>query len=86
MLGGGGLCDPCTGEQPNSSDLIALGMKEEYIHYSNYFFTRLQARYTLAQATQELMLYQMNMTDAVQYRFIEHKPEMEEMKEKDKPR
>lgn len=75
---GGGGCDPCSGTPPDGSDLIALGLNEDYVHYSDYFFTRLHARYTPAQATQELMLYQSNITGQDQYRFIEYKPELED--------
>ena len=75
---GGGGCDPCSGNPPEASDLVALGLNEEYVHYSDYFFTRLHARYTPAQATQELMLYQSNITGNDQYRFIAYKPELED--------
>ena len=75
---GGGGCDPCSGTPPDASDLIALGVKEDLVYYSDYFFTRLHARYTPAQATEELMLYQSNLTEQVQYRFIEYKYELED--------
>ena len=75
---GGGGCDPCSGTPPDASDLIALGVNEDLVHYSDYFFTRLHARYTPAQATEELMLYQSNLTDQMQYRFIEYKYELED--------
>lgn len=75
---GGGGCDPCSGTPPDASDLIALGVNEDLVHYSDYFFTRLHARYTPAQATEELMLYQSNLTEQMQYRFIEYKYELED--------
>lgn len=75
---GGGGCDPCSGTPPDASDLIALGVNEDLVHYSDYFFTRLHARYTPAQATEELMLYQSNLTAQEQYRFIEYKYELED--------
>jgi MYXO-CTERM domain-containing protein len=75
---GGGGCDPCSGTPPDGSDLVALGLNEDLVHTSDYFFTRLHARYTPAQATEELMLYQSNITDQEQYRFIEYKYELED--------
>ena len=75
---GGGGCDPCSGTPPDASDLIALGVNEDLVYYSDYFFTRLHARYTPAQATEELMLYQSNLTEQMQYRFIEYKYELED--------
>ena len=75
---GGGGCDPCSGTPPDASDLIALGVNEDLVHYSDYFFTRLHARYTPAQATEELMLYQSNLTEQMQYRYIEYKYELED--------
>ena len=75
---GGGGCDPCSGTPPDASDLISLGVNEDLVYYSDYFFTRLHARYTPAQATEELMLYQSNLTDQMQYRYIEYKYELED--------
>lgn len=75
---GGGGCDPCSGTPPDASDLVALGLNEDLVHTSDYFFTRLHTRYTPAQATEELMLYQSNITDQEQYRFIEYKYELED--------
>ena len=75
---GGGGCDPCSGTPPDGSDLVALGLNEDYVHTSDYFFTRLHARYTPAQATQELMLYPSGTLDNDQYRFIEYKHELED--------
>ena len=75
---GGGGCDPCSGNPPDASDLVALGLKEDYVHYSDYFFTRLHARYSPEQADEELMLYQSNITSNDQYRFIEYKWELED--------
>ena len=76
---GGGGCDPCSGTPPDGSDLVALGLNEDLVHTSDYFFTRLHTRYTPAQATEELMLYQSNITDQEQYRFIEYKYELEDL-------
>lgn len=75
---GGGGCDPCSGTPPDATDLVSLGMNEDVVHYSNYFFTRLHVRYTPAQATEELMLYHSNILDNDQYRFIEYKWELED--------
>lgn len=75
---GGGGCDPCSGNPPDASDLVALGLNEEYVHYSDYFFTRLHARYTPQQATEELMLYPSNITSNDQYRFIQYLYELED--------
>ena len=68
---------PCSGAS-DASDLIALGVNEESVHYSDYFFTRLHTRYTPAQATEELMLYPSNLTEQMQYRYIEYKYELED--------
>ena len=75
---GGGGCDPCTGTPPNGDDLISLGVDEELIHYSDYYFTRLHARYTAEQVTQDLTLYQSGILDQSQIRYIEYKWEMED--------
>lgn len=75
---GGGGCDPCSGNPPDASDLVALGLNEDYVHYSDYFFTRLHARYTPQQATEELMLYPSNITSNDQYRFIQYLYELED--------
>ena len=75
---GGGGCDPCSGTPPDAADLVSLGMDEDVVYYSDYFFTRLHARYTPAQATEELMLYHSNIIDNDQYRFIEYKEELED--------
>ena len=78
MPGGGGGCDPCSGTPPNGDDLISLGLNENYIHTSDYFFTRIHTRYTAEQATEELMLYNNNLFDQEQNRYIEYKPELED--------
>ncbi len=75
---GGGGCDPCSGTPPDASDLVSLGVDEDLVHNSDYFFTRLHTRYTPAQATEELMLYHSNILDSAQYRFIEYKYELED--------
>ena len=74
---GGGGCDPCSGTLQMLL-IVALGVNEELVHYSDYFFTRLHTRYTPAQATEELMLYQSNLTEQMQYRYIEYKYELED--------
>ena len=75
---GGGGCDPCTGTPPNGEDLVSLGVDQELVHYSDYFFTRLHMRYAPDQVDEELMLYNSNLTDQIQQRYIIYKPEMEE--------
>ena len=61
---------------PNASDLIALGVNEDLVHYSDYCHPI--AHVTPAQATEELMLYQSNLTEQMQYRYIEYKYELED--------
>ena len=75
---GGGGCDPCTGTPPNGEDLVSLGVNQDLVHYSEYFFTRLHMRYAPDQVDEELMLYNSNLTDQIQQRYIIYKPEMEE--------
>lgn len=75
---GGGGCDPCTGTPPNGEDLVSLGMNEEYVHYGEYYFTRLHMRYTPQQAQEEVMLYNSNIFSQEQIRYIEYKPELED--------
>ena len=75
---GGGGCDPCPGTPPDGNDLISLGLEENRIHTSDYFFTRLHMRYAPAQIDEELMLYNSNLYDQIQQRYIVYKPEMEE--------
>ena len=75
---GGGGCDPCTGNPPDGNDLISLGVQEDRIHTSDYFFTRLHMRYTPQQADEEVMLYHSNISTQQQIRFIEYKYELEE--------
>ena len=75
---GGGGCDPCTGTPPEGNDLISLGVDENLIHTSDYFFTRLHMRYAPSQVDEELMLYNSNLFDQIQQRYIVYKPEMEE--------
>lgn len=75
---GGGGCDPCTGDPPSGDDLISLGVDEERIHYSDYFFTRLHMRYTPTEADEDLMLYHTNILDQSQIRYIEYVYELED--------
>jgi hypothetical protein len=77
---GGGGCDPCPGNPPDGNDLSSLGMDEDYIHYGDYFFTRLHMRYTPQQVEEhgEVTLYHTNIYDQEQYRFIQYKWELED--------
>ena len=75
---GGGGCDPCTGTPPDGTDLISLGVNEDLIHTSDYFFTRLHMRYTPEQADEEVMLYNSNIMDQQQIRYIEYLYELED--------
>ena len=75
---GGGGCDPCTGTPPDGTDLVSLGMNEEYVHYGQYYFTRLHMRYTPQQVQEEVMLYSSNIFSQEQIRYIEYKPELED--------
>jgi hypothetical protein len=75
---GGGGCDPCTSEPPNGDDLVSLGLNSDLIHTSDYFFTRLHMRYAPDQVDEELMLYNSNLTNQIQQRYIVYEPEMEE--------
>ena len=75
---GGGGCDPCTGTPPDGTDLVSLGMNEEYVHYGEYYFTRLHMRYTPQQVEEEVMLYNSNIFSQEQIRYIEYKPELED--------
>ena len=75
---GGGGCDPCTGTPPNGEDLVSLGVDQDLVHFSDYFFTRLHMRYAPDQVEEELMLYNSNLMDQIQQRYIIYKPEMEE--------
>ena len=78
---GGGGCDPCPGDPPDGDDLASLGMDEEYIHYGEYFFTRLHMRYTPQQVAEhgEVNLYPTNLTEQKQYRYIEYKWALEDI-------
>ena len=70
-------CDPCTGEPPDLQDLITLGF-DPYASGTpapsvrDVFFTRLHMRYTPAQATEDLVLYQSGLTAQEQVRYIEY--------------
>jgi hypothetical protein len=75
---GGGGCDPCTGDPPSGDDLISLGVNEESIHYSDYYFTRLHMRYTPEEADEDLMLYHSNLTTTSQIRYIEYEEFLED--------
>jgi hypothetical protein len=76
-------CDPCTGEPPDLQDLVSLGFDpyetgEPAPNVRDVFFTRLHMRYTPAQATQDLALYQSGLTDQQQVRYIEHETFLED--------
>ncbi|MEC8278176.1 MAG: DUF2330 domain-containing protein [Myxococcota bacterium] len=75
---GGGGCDPCTGDPPSGNDLISLGVDEDSIYYSDYYFTRLHMRYTPEEADEDLMLYHSNLTEFSQIRYIEHESFLED--------
>ena len=75
---GGGGCDPCSGTPPNGEDLVSLGLNSDLVYYSDYYFTRLHARYTPQQATEELMLYHSNIFDQTQVRYIQYEPYLED--------
>ena len=75
---GGGGCDPCSGTPPPQEDLVSLGLDSELVHYGQYYFSRLHARYTPQQATEELMLYHTNIFEQSQIRYIEYEPYLED--------
>ena len=69
---------PCSGTPPNGEDLVSLGLNSDLVHYSDYYFTRLHARYTPQQATEELMLYHTNILEQSQVRYIQYEPYLED--------
>lgn len=75
---GNGDCDPCTGVLPDDNALFTLGYEADYHVGMYYWFTRLRMRYAPQTATQDLVLYQTNMHDTTQMRFIEYDRQLEE--------
>ena len=73
---GNGHCDPCTGEQPDEQLLADVGFDFEQMRYG-YMITRLHARYTPEEATEDLVLYLSGRTETEQVRFIEPEPRLE---------
>lgn len=70
-----GSCDPCSSEPPAESTLQALGV--DWGEYNTYV-TRIRARFTPEEATQDLVLYASNMQESSQIRYILYKHELEE--------
>ncbi|MES2640400.1 MAG: DUF2330 domain-containing protein [Myxococcota bacterium] len=75
---GNGNCDPCTGVIPDDNAMFTLGYQADYHVGMYYWFTRLRMRYTPETATQDLVLYQTNMHDTTQMRFIDYAEDLEE--------
>ncbi len=75
---GNGNCDPCTGVIPDDDALFTLGYEADYHVGMYYWFTRLRMRYAPQTATQDLVLYQTNMQDTTQMRFIAYDRQLEE--------
>jgi hypothetical protein len=78
----GQACDPCTGTDPFTVDEMAqLGFgSADTGHYGSYLghLTRLRVRYTPEQATQDLVLYEVGDSAAMeQTRYIRYKEELE---------
>ena len=70
-----GLCDPCSGDPPNSEQVQLLGFEGESW---DTHFTRLHVQYTPAAADQEIMLYTSNMSESEQIRYIIYEEEFED--------
>lgn len=68
----GGGCDPCPSPPPDAADLFSLGVAEERLHTSEFFFTRLHLRYTPEQADEDLVLYHSNLRGPEQLRYIQY--------------
>jgi len=69
-------CDPCTGPPPEQQELTNLGFVVQGA--PAYHITRLHARYTPDEATQDLMLYTSRQHPQSQVRYIQYKEEMED--------
>ncbi|MEC7984447.1 MAG: DUF2330 domain-containing protein [Myxococcota bacterium] len=75
---GGGGCDPCSGTPPDAEDLVSLGLDQDLVHYGDYYFTRLHMRYAPQQIDEELMLYNTNLYDQIQQRYIVYDEQLED--------
>ena len=75
---GGGNCDPCSGTPPGAEDLVSLGLNEDRVHFGDYFFTRLHMRYKPQDIDQDLTLYQNNLFDQIQQRYIIYDKQLED--------
>jgi MYXO-CTERM domain-containing protein len=76
---GNGDCDPCTGVIPDDNDVFTLGYEADYHKGVYYWFTRLRMRYAPQTATQDLVLYETNMHDTTQMRFIRYDEQLEDI-------
>lgn len=68
-------CDPCSGEPPTDEAVQQLGFVGGA---SDAFFTRLHLRYTPEAATADVTLYESNITDYDQIKFIQYVYELED--------
>jgi hypothetical protein len=75
---GNGNCDPCTGVVPTPSDVYTLGYQDDPHYGQYYWFTRIRTQYTPYTATQDLVLYESNITQQMQMRFIQYNAELED--------
>lgn len=75
---GGGGCDPCSGTPPNGEDLVSLGLNQDLVHMSDYYFTRLHMRYAPQNVDEELMLYNTNLYNQIQQRYIIYDQQLED--------
>lgn len=62
-----GWCDPCSAEPPDDATLQSLGVTWDT---GSTWITRLRARYTPEQATQDLSLYSSGLQETSQIRYI----------------
>jgi len=69
-----GSCDPCSSDPPGESTLQALGVRWD--SYDTYV-TRIRARFTPDEATQDLVIYPSNIQESEQIRYILYKHELE---------
>jgi uncharacterized protein (TIGR03382 family) len=70
-----GGCDPCSGEPPTDEQVTRLGYAGGA---GEAYFTRLHVRYTADGATEDLMLYETNIQDFDQIKFIGYRYELED--------
>jgi hypothetical protein len=68
-------CDPCSGDPPETEDLVALGWVGER---EDSYLTRIHMRYGPDQVDQDLMLYGSGDTENTQLRFILYDPYLED--------